>query len=117
MITHFAVIRRSGRAIPVTVCGRMIVYEHPLTPHDGALRTMALPFGHVRLFRREDRRLRLMPRTWRPARECALTAEGALEHALITRPGDVGDDPLDTWKHNEEIRCTRSNTSVAQNRA
>lgn len=116
-MTHFAVIRRSGRVIPVTVCGRMIIYEYPVTPHDRALRAIGLPYGHVRLFRREDRRFQLMPRNWRPARECALTAESALEHALITRPGDVGDDPLDTWKHNEEIRCTRSDTPAARRRS
>jgi hypothetical protein len=88
-MTHYAVIRRSGRAIPVTVQGRLVVYQHPLTPSDHGLRAMGLPFGHVRFFRRDDHRIRLMPRDWRPPPETIHDADRApagSEGSQVTRP-------------------------------
>ena len=65
-MTHYAVIRSSGRTIPVTVCGRVMFHEAALTPHDAALRALGLPYGHHRVFSRKDRRFLLLPRDWAP---------------------------------------------------
>lgn len=100
-MTHFAVICRSGRPIPVTVWGRVIVYEHPVTPRDWALWAMGLPYGHVRFFRRGDCRFRLMPGNWRPDCDTALRSQDRSKHAVITRLDDQDDVPLDTQQHNE----------------